>query len=58
MVAALWVLAAIGGLAVIAWFLQAIGLKRINLEFENKSLRLPTTELLKSREKPPKELNE
>jgi hypothetical protein len=50
-------LAAIGVLAILAWFIRAIGLRRINVEFERKPLVFRTSRNLEENEKPPKQLN-
>ena len=50
-------LAAIGVLAILAWFIRAIGLSRINIEFQGKPLVIRTSRSLEENEKPPKQLN-
>lgn len=48
-------LAVIGGLAILSWFIRAIGLRRINVEFD-RSQALFRRRTIKN-EKPPKQLN-
>jgi hypothetical protein len=50
-------LAAIGVLAILAWFIRAIGLRRINVEFDGKPFVFRTSRNLEENEKPPKQLN-
>lgn len=50
------ILAAIGVLALLAWFIRAIGLKSVSLKFDSKPVAWRTNRSLKS-EKPPKQLN-
>ena len=49
-------LAVIGALAIIAWFIRALGLKRISVEFSDRQQLITRNELLEN-EDPPKQLN-
>ncbi len=51
------ILAGIGVLALLAWFIRAIGLKSINLKFDNKPINWRTGRSLNQDEKPPKQLS-
>jgi hypothetical protein len=50
-------LAVIGALAILAWFVRAIGLRRIRFDFDGKPIRFRAHRSLKD-EKPPKQLNQ
>jgi hypothetical protein len=50
-------LAVIGALAILAWFIRALGLKHISVEFEGKPISWRTTRSVEENEKPPKQLN-
>jgi len=50
-------LAVIGALAILAWFLRAIGLRNINVEFEGHSPLWRLKKSFRKDEEPPKQLN-
>jgi hypothetical protein len=50
-------LAVIGALAIVVWFIRAIGLKEINIVLDGKPLFFRTRRTIAENEKPPKQLN-